>query len=400
MTVANNPFDRMIVNLREKPLSSDINRAESQADYSLRFMMREMFAKRAETTVPVSPNSNPATGFVGTGFRVSPAASPNMTVTVKGGLGMIDDPANSPSAIGGVIGTDDLSSYKPVVLMQDTVLTVPTADGANQRFDLIEVRYNRVASDPQTRQILDPLSGAFSPNVVQKTLQNTVDGSVGAVVSPALSTSALSYKQGIAAASPVVPATTPGYVAVAIVTVLAGATSIDLGQVSDMRPFLVPGGVAYWGGTWRLQWNAGVPIATCLRLNAPPGVTVVLWPSPVGALVRGAFDMFVAGGLMRGATCVANVGTTGASLPAGEMLTVSMELGISSTSDILGGVLVTGNGFQAGRIATGAPPSPIGTQAFYSQFGFRPRHQVGATTSVTNVALEDLSVDVAGVIRW
>ncbi len=399
--MANNPFDRTIINLREKPLSSDINRAESQHDFALRLVMRELFAKRAETTLPGTGGANPGSGFVGTGFALRPAVTANMTVTVKAGLGMIDDPANSPSAIGGVVGLDDLSSYKPVVLMADTVFTVPTADGVNPRFDLIEVRYNRVAGDPQSRLILDPLTGAFSPNVVQKTLQNTVDGSVGTVVSPALSTAALSYKQGIPDPSPVVPATTPGYVRVGVVTVLPAATSVSQGQVSDLRALLFPGGVTPWAGTWRLQWNAGSPVATCLRMNAPPGVTPILWPGLPGDFTRGSCDVYIAGGALQGVTCTVTIGTASTGLPVGEMITTALEVNVSVNSDQLGGVTVIGLGnIIASRFANGAPPSPVGVQTIFARFGLRSRHQVGATTSVTNVALEDVVVDVSGVIRW
>ena len=44
--MANKTFDREIINVRERPLSSDINTAESYLDYTLRSFLDQLFLGR------------------------------------------------------------------------------------------------------------------------------------------------------------------------------------------------------------------------------------------------------------------------------------------------------------------------------------------------------------------
>jgi hypothetical protein len=390
----NNPFDRVIWNPLEKPLSSDWDRALSQDDLATRFLLRELMAKRSETTFPTSFNSTPATGFVGQGFNVVPAATPNLTVTVKAGLGFQDNPADVPTAIGGVLGLDDLSSYKPLVLMGDVVFTVPTPPGANSRVDLIEVRANRLATDPQTRLVLNPLTGAMNPSTVNKTLQFTLDGSSGTVVDPAPSTAAVSYKQGTVAASPVPPATTAGYVAVAYISVGTSVSSIGFSAISDLRPYLRSGGVASVSGRWRLQWNGGAPIVTARRIDAPPGVQITLVPS---AAQRAFADIYVAGGLLQGAVFTALISTdnnNAAEQAVGEaIITVGNKNGSND------GGAACGPTVQAAML-TGTPAINVGSLSNFAQFRVSARYQAAGVTNVTQTILEDVDFNVTAVLRW
>jgi hypothetical protein len=293
--MASNPFDRVIFNVREKPLSADWNRVETQADYSLRMMLREMYSRRASFSS--SAASHPA-GFVANGMQVVPQASPNMTVTVKAGCGFMDVPADIPASINGIISLDDPSTYKPLVLLADTVFAVPAAPGANSRIDIIEVRPNRLVTDPQSRLILNTGTGAFDPATVNKTLAYSLDGSVGFVTSPALSTTAIGYKTGVVAASPVEPTVTPGYVKIARINVGTSVTTITGASLVDRRPLLFPGGTAHVTARWRWQFNGGPPstVITLEDLCAPPGIQVGLFQTNTGTPTRGSGTIVITGG--------------------------------------------------------------------------------------------------------
>lgn len=390
--MSNNPLDRVIFNPREKPLSTDWNRLGSQFDYAMRFMTRELFGKRAETTFPTSFNSTPSTGFVGTGFNVVPAATPNLTVTVKAGLGMFDNASDTPTSIGGIVGLDDLAPYKPMVLMGDVTFAVPAPPVANSRIDLIEVRPNRQATDPQTRLILNPLTGEFDPNTVSKTLQFTLDGSTGFVSDPAPSTAAISYKQGSVAASPTAPTPTTGYVPVAYISVGTSVPSIGFGAISDQRAFLLPGGVAHISGRWHVQWNGGSPIVTARRINAPPGIQMTL----VASNAQRAFaDVYVTGGLLQSAVMTAIIGVdTGVEQAAGEaIITIANKNGANDGGAAIGPTL------QA-TLLTGVPAINVGPLSNFAQSRISARYQAGGTTNVTQTILEDVDFNVVGVIRW
>lgn len=298
--MSGNPFDRTIINAREKPFSSDINQAQAQLDRSLRNLLKSLLSKR---TSFVSAASTPAPGFHADGMRVVPQAVPNLTVTVKAGLGFLDVPADTPSAIGGIVGLDDLSTYKPFVLLSDTVLTVPTPPGANSRIDIIEVRPNRLATNPTSRLILDPTTGAANPNTVNKTLAFSLDGSVGTVNDPSPSTTAIGYKVGVVNAVPVEPTVTPGYVKIGRILVGTSVASVDSSVIVDRRPLLGEYGIVRASAVFKVLWNGGVPTVTVISMSCPPGVMIAgIRGFQGGSASRGAIDVYCTGGEFQTAT--------------------------------------------------------------------------------------------------
>jgi len=140
--MANNPFDRVIINSRERPVSSDINQAQSQIDRTLRFYLDQFFGSRASFTDPKA--GTPINGFIGNGFRAEQDNPAGLTVVVPLGLGFKTDAADTPSAIGGIPGVDDLSRYKPLLLLSDATIATPAPDPTNPRIDIIEVNINRI----------------------------------------------------------------------------------------------------------------------------------------------------------------------------------------------------------------------------------------------------------------
>lgn len=229
--MSNAPFDRVVINPREKPLSEDIDRAQSQLDRSLRLLVEQLFS---ETTGIAND------GFLQGGFKVVEQSPLGMFVRVKRGLGFMSQGDQVASNINGVSGLDDRHAYKPMVLNGDVVFTVPVAPVApNTRIDIIEVKASFLVGDPSTRQVLNETSGQFEPDSVNKTLSHILDTQTGTVVSPAPSTQALSYKQGVVANPGLAPATTSGYIKIAEIAVGSSVASIGNGDITDFRALLI-----------------------------------------------------------------------------------------------------------------------------------------------------------------
>jgi len=219
------PFNRTILYPLEKPLADDLNQEFSQADRSVRDTMFQLLLGQQ--------------GFIWDSFKISPSAPPALSVVMKQGQGYQDAPTDAPTSINSVLGLNDLSRYKPLLLSNDLTVAVPAPPGANSRIDLIEVRYNRVTNNPQSRNFLDPNTNAFNPANVPKTLDFNLDGTLAYYAAIDVPTTAIAYKSGVAAVSPVPPAVDTGYMAVAYITVASGAVTITAPDISDQRPGIV-----------------------------------------------------------------------------------------------------------------------------------------------------------------
>jgi hypothetical protein len=269
--VANKAFDRTIIAARERPMSSDINQAQAQLDRTLRDMLMTFFSGRVSDT---DPGALVASGVVGAGLQVIPSAVPGMSVRLRPGIGFLDlPPADTDFAIGGVGGLDDLSEYKPLVLLSEMTISGISAPVTNPRIDIIEVRMNRVVGNPLSRDVLDTISGLFVSNSVNKSLAFTLDGSQSNVLTPALSTGAVGYKRGAEAASPVAPAVTAGYMKIAEVRLSPATTSLTRGEIRDTRRLLAPYNLMHVSAQFNVPSGAFGP--SLLELVAPPGVEVV-----------------------------------------------------------------------------------------------------------------------------
>lgn len=367
--MADRPYERMIISTRERALSSDINQAESQLDRSLRFSLQNLLAASAGFV----------SGFLGNGYRVVPNSPIGMSVLVSAGLGLSSNPADVPAAIGGVIGLDDLCDVKPLVLNAPALFTVPANGSGNPRIDIIEVKIDRRAENPQSRLIFNPATEAFDPATVNKTLSFCHDGRTGTVATPAASTAGLSYKTGTPAGVPVAPPVTAGYTKIAEINVAAGAVTIATSQIVDRRVFLSPGGVSSVAASLRVQWNAGVPILTFLRKINPPGFDIAALAFPV---TRGHATIVLVGGEIARYTVNYNPYPTfpGPGLAANQLVS-SLGFGAVQTVDA---------GLQTAYAALGLNVA-IGQKAIEHQL--HCRFQSAGTTNVTDTTLEDLTWD-------
>lgn len=269
--MADNPFDRTVINVRERPISSDINQAQSQMDRTMRFVLQEMLRPRSSLSVGLP--GPPVSGFVGNGFNVRADSPAGLSVVVGAGMGFYDDAADAPSAIGGVAGVDDLNRYKPLLLLSDATIAVPAADPTNPRIDIVEAAINRRLDNPTSRDVLNAVTGVFEPQTVNKTLAWNVGTSIdNTTIQPASSTAALSYKQGIPSATPSIPSTSAGYVKVAEILVAASVTQVNQNNIKDVRLLLGHGGVRRLSA--KGTFNAGA--VSLDALQAPPGVLAAL----------------------------------------------------------------------------------------------------------------------------
>ncbi len=272
--MAGNAFDRQVINTRERPLSSDINAAQSQVDRTLREFARSLFSARVGFSTS-DLTGNPPNGFLGSAFKARASAVPGLSVVLDKGIGFeyLVDPA---SGVGGVSGVDDLSEFKPLCLLVDTTIAgIAAGDGANPRIDIIEVRMNRALGNPLSRDVLNPGTGVFVATSVNKTLSFTQDGSVGVVTDPAASTAAISYKQGIPGAVPVEPTVTAGYVKIATLKIPAALAAITKSNIIDQRPILCPAGLDKFHCDFTVPIGAATP-PSGLRLFSQPGLELVV----------------------------------------------------------------------------------------------------------------------------
>jgi len=265
--MANNAWDQMILNVRERPLSTDQNQQWSQSARTMRDLLKYLYAGR---TAAANRNLLAASGFLGDSFQVRAESPASMNVTVRAGYGFQDNTGDVPVAIGSITGLDDRSSYKPLVLSATQTIAVPAADPTNPRIDIVEVAYDRYLTDSLSRDILNTGTGQFVATLVDKTLAWLQDGRTS--VNGAAK---INYKTGTPAGSPAAPSTTAGYIKIAEVRVDALATSIAANKIKDLRKMLFPGGIGRISGTVTMPATGGSVLPTLSDVQAPPGVDVI-----------------------------------------------------------------------------------------------------------------------------
>lgn len=371
--MANNPFDRTNIGLRERPLSSDLNAMQGQLHRAIMHLAGYMLAPRAGVTA--SANS-PKSGFLHDGLRVTPSSPVGMTVVVAAGLGMVYDTGDLVSDIGAtdLEQVNDLSPFKPIPLLAPVTFAVPTAPGSpNSRIDIIEVRTARRLENAITRRQLDPGTESFLDHVYFKALAYCLDGQTGVVTNPTASTAALSYKIGTAANPGLVPATTAGYTKIAEILVPNGTTSVNGTRIVDRRPVLSPTGevvaTVRFGMDWTVapsETNIGTALVTIREVIAPPGIEFGVdvtdrGASPAGTQPRAEGIVHVFGGQIVGAD--ASVQVSGLTIGVTAAIPLRLQLdgetsgGGSDDTTVVAPLKAT---MQAGIVASGGPNIGVG----------------------------------------
>jgi hypothetical protein len=274
--VSNRPFDSVVIQARERPLSSDVNTDSSEALRTARAILRAQNRYRASRGA--SNSGLTLSGFLGDSFAVTAGAG--LGISITDGIGYQLTAGQTQSAVGGVQGVNDLEDTKPLCLTAPKTITLTPADPVNPRIDIVEVRWRRALTDPLSRLILDPGTGTFVPTLVDKNLEYCLDS-----ITPTVDGAAeINVVTGVPGAVPVAPATTAGYVKLAEVQVAALAVALTAANITDRRRYLAPNGTLHIGVnvscvTATMAISAP-PIAP--TITAPPGVVVVLATSLVG----------------------------------------------------------------------------------------------------------------------
>lgn len=272
--MANGPFDQVLLNTREKVLSPDWNAEFSQQGRSLLDTLAQLSTRR---TSAGNSTGVVTSGFVGDGFSVHAASPASMVVTASAGLAFFTNPyaVVDRSNISGISGVNALSAVVPVYLSAPQAFTVPTAPGAGQaRIDIIEVRADHLVGGADTRQVLDPTTGAFVATSVPKLMSWDVFGRIGYVAAGGSSTEPLSYREGTpaAAGSETYPTPTAGYVGIAYIRVAASVTTIEENKINDIRRLYAPYGQLQVSGRCRVYVSGGNWVIDNATISAPPGV--------------------------------------------------------------------------------------------------------------------------------
>lgn len=248
-------FKRVLIPLRQRPTSTDLNRLQERIYESVRALSSMGFANPAISGAFANRHSLlGGQGFHGTGFFVEPdAANTPWGVSLKSGMGLAWLGPASATDIDSCSGADwdgagGLSV--PLLLSAAQGFTIPAIPSAgNSRIDIIEVRPQYTATESATVGIFNTATRVFDAATRNKSLVWDLLGLTGNVTSPASSTAAISYKQGVAAAGAITaatePSTTSGYVKVARINLdnNGGAlASVSQDLIADYRPLLFPKG--------------------------------------------------------------------------------------------------------------------------------------------------------------
>jgi hypothetical protein len=295
--MSNGPFDQVLLNTREKVLSPDWNAEFSQQGRSLLDTLAQLSSRRTSAANSFGLVTD---GFVGDSFSVHATSPASLNLVVTAGLAFVSNPyaIGNRSNIGGISGVNALSALVPIYLSAAQTFTVPTAPSAgNARIDIIEVRADHLVGGTDTRQVLDPTTGAFVATSVNKLMSWDVFGRIGYVAAGGSSTEPLSYKQGTAATAgtETQPTTTSGYIKIAAIRVAAGVTTIEENKILDYRPLYAPYGQMTIGITADVAAGA-TPYVNSVRVNAPPGVDVSLMLGPTGTVNEGLIYLRVGSG--------------------------------------------------------------------------------------------------------
>lgn len=292
--MANQDFDTAVVNPLERPASEDIDRAQSQLNRTLRDLLAPLMAYGSSSAF--------ADGFIAQGFQAVPATG--MTVNLQAGLGFQLDFASTPSDINGVAGLDDRSANKPLLLSSAVSVPVAAVSAGNCRRDLICVRYQRQVQDapvPIFDATYSTFTGAIRPKNMTFDLAPNGATTVAYGGTPPAGTG-IAVMQGavapytdedsfLAAALATLPT---GYIAVAVVNVQAGVSTITASRIVDLRALLLPTGTTQVGASVTVQ-RSNVLVGA-LQKSAPAGWKVCA-AIPANATPQQAVTFYLVGGV-------------------------------------------------------------------------------------------------------
>ena len=281
---------RVLIPVRQRPSSEDLNALQWERAASELISAGTAYGQNVFSSpggcVPSAMLG--ARGFSGGGFYVAvDAGSPPFGITVQKGVGYNYLGPVSATDIDANQGADwvlNNSWAAPIVLSGDQDFTVPAPPSVgNSRIDIIEVRADYLAANPQTVGIFDPGSSVFNPTVANKSLTWDLLGRTGSVNAPNPSTAPISYVTGQSAAGNIasapIPSTTSGYIKIAHINLDASGgaiAAITEEMIADFRPMLFPQSTLCVGGRFTTAGVVGgLGSINFDSVEVPAGVHVV-----------------------------------------------------------------------------------------------------------------------------
>lgn len=202
-------FDNVIINVRERPLSTDINNLQSLIARDVLNMMKWMLA---ENSTPLQPGVQGVTpqSYVLGGLNVLPsgtdvAIQPGALVQLSAALPPVPGPLDS--------------DYR-VAFQQATIAQTPPSPVGDTWY-LLQAQMIAVTTVTTSRDILDPMTGAFNAQLVpkQSEYQLSYNFKAGSIVQ--------------------VPPADPDFIPIAGVFRPAGGGVVTADQILDCRPLWI-----------------------------------------------------------------------------------------------------------------------------------------------------------------
>lgn len=279
-------FKRVLVPLRQRPTSTDLNRLQERIYETIRGDFSSTFARRSISGTYANRHASlGGLGFHATGFFVDvDSANTPWGVKLNAGIG---------ASLTGPIAATDIDTCSgadwdgagglsvPLLLSANQGFTIPTIPASgDSRIDIIEVRPQYTATESATVGIFNAATRVFDAPTRNKSLVWDLLGLTGSVLSPASSTAAISYKQGVSATGDITaatePATTSGYIKIARINLdnSGGAlSSVSQDMIVDYRPLLFPKGGFNVSGNISVPGVAGgLGTHAINRIELPGGV--------------------------------------------------------------------------------------------------------------------------------
>lgn len=154
--------DNVIINTRERPVSTDINNLQALLSRTISELKRYMFASTQQTAKGVPPTDIVQDVVLG-GLRVTPDGN---NVSISGGALMQVDSSISPTP-----GTFD-SDYRIAINTAATSFVMPAPGG--ETYYLLEAQMINNVTVSESRDILDAGSGNFVATLVDKVAQRQI----------------------------------------------------------------------------------------------------------------------------------------------------------------------------------------------------------------------------------
>lgn len=208
--------DKVVINVRERPLSTDIMLAQLIAGRllgdSLKYLLGSQFSEEVLFSDPA--RTLPATLAVGLNMFATTGAS---LVNVRSGALFVDSATvpNTPAA--------NDTTYRIGLSRADTTVALPAGGGSN-RWQMLVAVIQEVVAVSETRDIMDADTAHFEPTLVSKLTEFRI---------------AFSWVTGAASANPLptIPAVPAGAVPIGAV-LQSGTGQVLSGSIIDLRPTL------------------------------------------------------------------------------------------------------------------------------------------------------------------